>query len=107
MHAVSRLARATGDPTYLEWAVELARAAHEGFVRRGRPGRPPSMVWKASIELDRVLVPSMGQRDPLDGYPTLRSLAARWERRVKLSTGEDPLEREVMDLAELCRGGAG
>jgi hypothetical protein len=63
----------------------------------------PRMVWKMSIDLDRVLVPSTGQHDPLDAwiaYLELRSAAA------ETGAGPATLEREIEEAATLCQGGA-
>ena len=50
------------------------------------------MVWKMSIDLKRVLVPSMGQHDPADACVTYLEVA-----------GATPvLEREIGDARELC-----
>lgn len=69
MHALDRVGHATGDARYRAWARELAVAAHRAFCTRGR-----RMIWKASIDLTRPLVSSMGQHDPLDGYVTAMQL---------------------------------
>jgi hypothetical protein len=68
MHALDQTSRATGQPLFRTWARELAIAAHRGFVRPGR------VIWKASIDLSRPQVDSMGQHDPLDGYLTCLQL---------------------------------
>ncbi len=70
MHALDQLGRATGDFRYAGWACELAVTAHKAFSRH------PGMVWKMSTDLKRILVPSMGQHDPLDGYLTALQLQA-------------------------------
>jgi hypothetical protein len=70
------VSHATGDPRYLGWALELARAAHAAFVyTRADDGRQ-LMHWKMSIDLRRVLVPSMGHHDPLDGFLVYSELRA-------------------------------
>jgi hypothetical protein len=67
MHALARVAQATGQPLFAGWARELAAAAHRGFTYEPRPGAPRRMSWKMSIDLSRPLVASMGHHDPLDG----------------------------------------
>lgn len=74
MHALQRMAEVTDEARYHRWAVELAMSAFNGFVRRSRDG-DLRMFWKMSVDLDRPLVPSMGQHDPLDGWVTALSLA--------------------------------
>lgn len=76
MHALERMAEATGEDEYHRWAFELSLAAFDAFVQRDRDGRPIRMFWKLSIDLDRPLVSSMGQHDPVDGWVTSRQLAA-------------------------------
>lgn len=74
MHALDRVARATGDAKFNVWARELADASHRAFVI-GPPGAR-RMVWKLSVDLSRPLVSSMGQHDPLDGYVACKELQA-------------------------------
>ncbi|MEJ2689049.1 MAG: hypothetical protein P8130_03710 [Deltaproteobacteria bacterium] len=82
MQALNRTALITGNQRYLAWAVELARAAHEGFVYTPEHGGGKRMFWKMSIDLSRPQVASMGQHDPLDG------LTAYLEIKFTASTGE-------------------
>jgi hypothetical protein len=93
MHALNRVWRVTGEPRYHRQAVELARAAHRGFVRDGR------MVWKMNIDLERPLVPSRGQHDPLDGRIAIESL-----RATAPDGGDALLAREAAELDTLCHG---
>jgi hypothetical protein len=89
MHALDQMARATRDPVFGGWARELAETAHRAFVRPSREAGRKQMIWKASIDLTRPLVPSMGQHDPLDGYVTCvqleRSLGARDDQGLQLA----------------------
>lgn len=89
MHALARVAEVTGEAQYHRWAVELARAACEGFVRFPAGAGEARMHWKMSIDLDRPLVASMGHHDPLDGWVTVRALAA--------SAHADPEQRRRLD----------
>ena len=103
LHALHRVHRETGEPIFRTWAVELAEVAHAAFVRSDSPMGAPRMVWKMSIDLDRVLVASMGQHDPLDAwiaYLELRSATADAESAVTFGT----LQREIDEAAMLCRG---
>jgi len=68
MHALDQLTRTTREPRFNTWARELAQAAFTGFSYQPSPREPRRMAWKMSIDLSRVLVSSMGQLDPLDGY---------------------------------------
>lgn len=75
MHALDQVARATGEPTFHQWARELAAAAHAAFVYTSRDGSR-RMYWKMSVDSTRPLVPSMGHHDPLDGLVTFAQLDA-------------------------------
>jgi hypothetical protein len=87
MHALERIASATGDERYRRWAVELAQAAHRAFAYPA--GAPQRMYWKMSVDLSRPLVTSMGAHDPLDGLVEAACLG---------------LQRETRDLARICAG---
>ena len=91
MHALRSVARETGEPRYLQWAVELAGTAQAAFAVA-----PRRMAWKMSIDLRRPLVASMGQHDPLDALVTDLELAA----------GSEPgtLAREIAEAAATCEG---
>lgn len=75
MHALDQVSRATRDPRFTTWARELDARACAAFVATPGAGSP-RMCWKMSIDLGRVLVPSMGQHDPLDGLVTTLQLRA-------------------------------
>lgn len=74
MHALDQVARTTRAARYNTWARELADTAYNAFTYRTAAREPRRMVWKMSIDLARVLVPAMGQHDPLDGYVTALQL---------------------------------
>lgn len=74
MHALNQVAHATGQPRYNRWARELARTAFAAFAYQPARQGPRRMYWKMSIDLQRPLVSSMGQHDPLDGYLTCLDL---------------------------------
>jgi len=73
MHALDRVARATGDSDCHRWACELADTANRAFAYG--PAGARRMHWKMSTDLSRPLVASMGQHDPLDGWITYVQLA--------------------------------
>lgn len=100
MHALNRLSRSTGDGVFNSWAVELAKAAHSGFVQVMQNGAK-RMYWKMSIDLSYPLVPSMGHHDPLDGLITYRQLQAT---AMELTDAKVDLATEISDMADLCRG---
>ena len=76
MHALDQLARATGQMMFNVWARELAEAAHRAFVYVPPGSGAKRMYWKASIDLSRPQVASMGHHDPLDGVVTCGQLDA-------------------------------
>jgi hypothetical protein len=99
MHGLNRASRSTGNPIYNSWAIELAKAAHAGFVSTSPSKR---MYWKMSIDLSFPLVPSMGQHDPLDGLVTYFELEAT---AAEISGGIRPsLGPEISELSSLCEG---
>ena len=103
MHALNRVGRATGNPTYTGWALELAQTAHARFTYIPSSGRPKKMYWKMSIDLTHPLVLSMGQHDPLDGLVTYSELQAVAKRDYgQLSQPE--LSVEIADMLAICRG---
>jgi len=103
MHALNLVTRATGEFTYNRWAMELAKAAHRGFVHPVPGTRTRRMFWKVSTERSYPLVASMGHHDPLDGLITLIQLEATGmadpDRQEHLS-----LAAEIDDLAGICEG---
>jgi hypothetical protein len=76
MHALDQLAGTTGRALFNAWARELAEAAHRAFTYVPTGGGGKRMYWKASIDLSRPLVASMGHHDPLDGFVTCVQLEA-------------------------------
>jgi hypothetical protein len=87
MHALDQLARATGQALFSVWARELAEAAHRAFTYVPTTGSGKGMYWKASIDLSRPLVASMGHHDPLDGFVTCVQLEATAARMRLAETG--------------------
>lgn len=103
MHALNLVTRATGEFTYNRWAMELAKAAHRGFVHTVPGTRAKRMFWKMSTDLSYPLVASMGHHDPLDGLITFIQLEATGmadpHRQEHLS-----LAAEIDDLTGICEG---
>ncbi len=103
MHALDQLSRVTGDARYNTWARELAATAYGSFTAAPAPGQAPRMYWKMSVALDRPLVPSMGQHDPLDGLVTtlqLRATAAAMD-----GAPEQPhLDEALLGFAAMSEG---
>jgi len=103
MHALCRAAIVTGELRYCRWAVELAKAAHSGFVFACPPDGEKRLLWKMSIDLSYPLVPSAGLHDPLDGYVTYNELGlclSRWGDKPQLAS----LDAEIADTNAMIRG---
>ncbi len=96
MHALGRMAEWTADMWYLQWASELAIAAHRGFRA---PAAPARLYWKMSIDLRYPLVAASGQHDPLDGLISTLELCDN--APSSLTRLMDPV---VSDLATMCSG---
>lgn len=103
MHALHLAGRATDERVYDGWAVELAKAAHAGFVYTPYAESRKRMFWKMSIDLSRPLVTSMGHHDPLDGLITFTELQAAVRGEGVLSR-EINLRNEIADLTGMCKG---
>lgn len=104
MHALDQLSRATGDACFNRWARELAASAHGAFIAPPSARGPQRMYWKTSIDLARVLVPSMGQHDALDGYITALQLRATAERLPQPVGGPD-LREALRDFGAIAARG--
>jgi len=106
MHALVRVWRATGDPVFHRWAVELAEASHRAFAHGS--GGERRLYWKMSADLSRPLVPSMGQHDALDGLVAVGEIrAAAPPEGVGWSRGDArALDEESNDLRAMCRKGS-
>ena len=102
MHALDQVARRTGEARFNAWARELAIAAHRAFTSGPRGHR--RMIWKASIDLSRALVPSMGQHDPLDGLVTCLELDST-AHRLGITNGHE-LGEAAADFSEMVRATA-
>jgi hypothetical protein len=103
MHALNRISETTGDIIYNQWAMELAKTAHEGFIYNPAYGGQKRMYWKMSIDLSYPLVPSMGQHDPLDGFLTYNLLQLTADKAAETPSILN-LETEIEEMADMCRG---
>jgi hypothetical protein len=103
MHALNCAGQVAGDPAYVRWGLELAKAAHAGFTYTPAFGCGRRMYWKMSIDLTYPLVASMGQHDPLDGFVTYCELQAAASRDFGGSSLPD-LKSEIAEMAEICQG---
>ncbi|HEX7468077.1 MAG TPA: hypothetical protein VF324_05770, partial [Methanobacterium sp.] len=54
--------------------------------------------------LERPLVPSMGQHDPLDGYITYNEIQNGMKNLGLIESTESPLKREIEEMTDICQG---
>ena len=104
MHALNNTSTITGDKKYIKWAMELAKIAHKKFTYMPNHGIRKRMYWKMSIDLNRALVPSMGQHDPLDGYVTYCEIQNEMDNMDLMDNTEKPLIYEKKDMKKICHG---
>jgi len=102
MHALLRVSEETGQAVFRQWAIELAQAAHAGFSQSTGPGQPRHLAWKMSVGLDRPLVPSSGQHDPLDAWVAYLELSSSAQADDS-GDSTPPLQRETAEAASMCR----
>jgi hypothetical protein len=104
MHALERAADATGDAGLLRYGVELAGAAHAGFMHVVLGEK--RLYWKMSIDLSHPVVMSMGRHDALDGLAAAAALEAHVRSGAGPVDGADVADLQVVlsDLAEMCAG---
>jgi hypothetical protein len=103
MHALERASAATAEPTYICWAIELAKAAHAAFTYAPITGGATRMYWKMSIDLSHPLVPSMGLHDPLDAFVTYNELRSNARQHPGGATKLD-LSGQIAETAAMCEG---
>jgi hypothetical protein len=100
-HALDQVARTTREPTFNIWARELSLAAFDAFTYpSASPVAPRRMAWKMSIDLARILVPSMGQHDPLAGYVNNLQLQAT-AAALRQTAGKPELEADTREYAAM------
>jgi hypothetical protein len=98
MFALNRMSLATGDPRFNNWAIDLAKAIHNHFVKTDDSGIM-RMVWKISTDMKDVLVPSEGHLDAATGFTVYRLLQETLEMYDKDS--RRPLDSEIEDYSVL------
>jgi hypothetical protein len=103
MHALNRVSRATNDPAYLRWAMELAATAYSRFTFDHPGSGQKRMYWKMSIDLRYPLVLAMGQHDPLDGMVTFSELKGAAKGNFK-EISLPALDVQIGELAAICMG---
>lgn len=100
MHALDRLARATGDRAWCVHGAALARAACAGFVVTD--GGSPRLAWKMSVDLSRAVVDSSGLHDAVGGLVACLALRESWRSLAAGGAERDALAREIGLLAGIC-----
>jgi hypothetical protein len=84
--------------------MELAKTAHKKFTYLPNHGIRKRMYWKMSIDLNRALVHSMGQHDPLDGYVTYCEIQNEMNNLDLKDNIEKPLLYEKEDMKKIFPG---
>jgi len=103
MHALDQVARTTHEAVFNTWARELSLAAFNAFTYQPAPNiEPHRMVWKMSVDLSRILVPSMGQHDPLEGYVSNLQLLAT-AAALRQTAGMSDLEADTRKYAAMLK----
>jgi len=103
MHALCRAAMVCAEPVYCRWPMELAQAAHAGFVATSPYARQKCFVWKMNTDLTAPLVPSSNPHDSLDGYITYNEIAHCAARFTEF-TPANRLGEEIAAAAAMLRG---
>lgn len=101
MVALNRLAHATGNPMWNDWAVDLALASWPAFSAPADAFGVPRMHWKMSTDLSRPLVPSMGHHDPLDALATFAQIRAS-QRLLGGQRSHSALDSAWADMLAMC-----
>ncbi|PSN60851.1 hypothetical protein BS50DRAFT_448707, partial [Corynespora cassiicola Philippines] len=73
MFVLNRLSIESGEKEYNDQAIALAKAIHPHFVYNRKSTRP-RMYWKMTMDLEKPLVRSEGNLDPVDGLVVYRLL---------------------------------
>jgi hypothetical protein len=103
MHALERAGAVTAEPTYIRWAMELAKTAHAAFAHAPITGGAKSMSWKMNIVLSHPLVLSMGLHDPLDAFVTYNELLLCAQKHPD-DTAMPDLTAAIAETAAMCEG---
>ncbi|GKZ32125.1 hypothetical protein AbraIFM66950_001284 [Aspergillus brasiliensis] len=101
MYALNRMSVASKEGKWNALAVELGQAIHPKFFIKGVDGRRlDRMVWKMDTELERVLVGSEGNLDPVDGFVVFRLVRAY---EIAHGGGNGVLEDEIEDYRRVMQ----
>lgn len=94
MFALNRLSLAARAPEFNRLAIQLAQAIHQHFIFQRPSSGDLKMVWKVSIDLHHILVPSEGHLDAATGYVICRILQ---DTAGKQGDGDRLLDAEISD----------
>ena len=97
MFALNRLSLATEDAKYNDLAIQLAKAIHPQFVQK-KGDDNLRMVWKISMDMKTVLVPSEGHLDAATGFVAYRLLQQTGAKQGRLET---ILRYEIEDYSQI------
>jgi hypothetical protein len=100
MFALNRVSLATGDLSYNNQAIALAKAIHPRFFVNRQSTRL-RMVWKMSMDLSTALRPSEGNLDPIHGYVIFQLLQATARQFDIAGTGV--LDEEISDYKRVMK----
>ena len=100
MHALCQAAFLAGDAS--RWAVELGRAAFDGFARRSGSGEVVGVYWKMSTDLSRPLISASGLHDALDGFITFREAVHAGANSADHTVVTD-LSAAIESLSVICQ----
>ncbi|KAF5023620.1 hypothetical protein F66182_4322 [Fusarium sp. NRRL 66182] len=101
MFALNRLSWATRDFSFNDTAIQLAKAIHPHFCFQSSDKL--KMVWKISMDMQRVLVPSEGHLDAATGFVVYRMLQ---ETAAKQGRKEQLLKQEIADYEKVMNRGS-
>ncbi|RKK24581.1 hypothetical protein BFJ66_g73 [Fusarium oxysporum f. sp. cepae] len=96
MFALNRLSWATQDSSFNDLAIQLAKAIHPKFCFQSSGGL--KMVWKISVDMNKVLVPTEGHLDAAAGFVVYRMLQ---ETAVQQGRKDQLLKQEISDYEEV------
>lgn len=95
LFALNRVAMASGDNTYNDLAISLARAIHQNFLVDRMT--QPRLMSKMAVDMSRPLVASQRNLDPVAGYMMCRLLQATAQKGPILAVEVSDYKR-VMNL---------
>ncbi|KAK5994756.1 hypothetical protein PT974_03139 [Cladobotryum mycophilum] len=95
MFALNRLSLATKDPSLNDLAIQLAEAIHPKFVSHLRSG-DIKLVWKVSMDMKTILVPTEGHLDAVTGFSVYKLLQ---DTAIQQGRQDNLLQNEIEDYS--------